>query len=48
MIKDDFSAGLWVFAQSQEKFGGYNRALTVREQIKAAASVPGLKGLEST
>ncbi len=46
MIKDDFSAGLWVFAQSQEKFGGYNRALSVREQIKAAASVPGLKGLE--
>jgi xylose isomerase len=46
MIKDDFSAGLWVFAQSEEKFGGYNRALSVREQIKAAASVPGLKGLE--
>lgn len=46
MIKDDFSAGLWVFAQSEEKFGGYNRAFSVREQIKAAASVPGLKGLE--
>ena len=46
MIKDDFSAGLWVFAQSEEKFGGYNRAMSVREQIKAAASVPGLKGLE--
>lgn len=46
MIKDDFSAGLWVFAQSEEKFGGYNRALSVRKQIKAAASVPGLKGLE--
>ncbi len=40
------SAGLWVFAQSDEKFGGYNRSATVEEQIKAAASVPGLKGLE--
>jgi len=46
MLKESFSAGLWVFAQSEEKFGGYNRALTVREQIQAAASVPGLKGLE--
>ena len=46
MIKPTISAGLWVFAQSEEKFGGYNRALTVREQIAAAASVPGLKGLE--
>ena len=40
------SAGLWIFAQSEEKFGGYNRTWTVQEQIKAAASVPGLKGLE--
>lgn len=46
MIKPSFSAGLWVFAQSEEKFGGYNRTLTAREQIAAAASVPGLKGLE--
>jgi xylose isomerase len=46
MLKESFSSGLWVFAQSEEKFGGYNRALTVREQIAAAASVPGLKGLE--
>ncbi len=46
MLMESFSAGLWVFAQSEEKFGGYNRALTVREQIQAAASVPGLKGLE--
>jgi xylose isomerase len=46
MVKPTFSAGLWVFAQSEEKFGGYNRALPVREQIAAAASVPGLKGLE--
>ena len=46
MPKESFSSGLWVFAQSEEKFGGYNRALTVREQLAAAASVPGLKGLE--
>ncbi len=46
MLKEQFSAGLWVFAQSEEKFGGYNRALSVREQIAAAASVPDLKGLE--
>jgi len=41
-----YSAGLWVFAQSVEKFGGYTHSLSVREQIEAAASVPGLKGLE--
>lgn len=46
MPRESFAAGLWVFAQSEEKFGGYNRAWTVREQIAAAASVPGLKGLE--
>jgi xylose isomerase len=46
MPKESFASGLWVFAQSEEKFGGYNRALSVREQIAAAASVPGLKGLE--
>jgi L-rhamnose isomerase len=46
MPYESFSAGLWVFAQSEEKFGGYNRSLSVREQIEAAASVPGLKGLE--
>lgn len=46
MAKDGFAAGLWVFAQSEAKFGGYNAAWTVREQIAAAASVPGLKGLE--
>jgi L-rhamnose isomerase len=41
-----FSSGLWVFSQSEEKYGGYVGGWTVREQIKAAASVPGLKGLE--
>jgi len=41
-----FSAGLWVFAQSEEKYGGYVGAWTVQEQIKAAASVPELKGVE--
>lgn len=41
-----FAAGLWVFAQSVEKFGGYTQSLSVREQIQAAASVPGLTGLE--
>ncbi len=46
MPRDSFAAGLWVFAQSEEKFGGYNSAWTVREQIAAAASVPGLKGVE--
>lgn len=46
MPRDSFAAGLWVFAQSEEKFGGYNNAWTVREQIAAAASVPGLKGVE--
>lgn len=39
------SAGLWVFASSVEKFS-YDVALSVREQIKTAARVPGLKGLE--
>jgi len=42
----NFSAGLWIFAQSVEKFGSYTRTLSVREQIQAAAQVPGLKGLE--
>lgn len=46
MPRESFAAGLWVFAQSEEKFGGYNAAWTVREQIAAAASVPGLKGVE--
>ena len=46
MVKPSFSAGLWVFAQSEEKFGGYNRALSAREQIAADASFPGLKGLD--
>jgi sugar phosphate isomerase/epimerase len=41
-----FSSGLWVFAQSEEKYGGYVGSWTVLDQIKAAASVPGLKGLE--
>ena len=41
-----FSAGLWVFAQSEEKYVGYVGSWTVEQQIKAAASVPGLKGLE--
>jgi xylose isomerase len=42
----EFSAGLWVFAQSEEKYGGYVGSWTVTEQIKAAASVTGLKGVE--
>jgi xylose isomerase len=42
----NFSAGLWIFAQSVEKYGSYTRSLSVREQIQAAAQVPGLKGLE--
>lgn len=46
MRKESFAAGLWVFAQSVEKHGGYDATRTVREQIRAAASVPGLKGLE--
>lgn len=46
MNNRSYSAGLWVFAQSVEKFGGYTHSLSVREQIEAAASVPGLKGLE--
>lgn len=45
-MNNNYSAGLWVFAQSAEKFGGYTGTHTVREQIKVAASVPGLKGLE--
>jgi hypothetical protein len=45
-LKESFSSGLWVFAQSEEKFGGYNRAFSVREQLEAVASVPGLKGIE--
>src|SRR5689334_3137600 len=46
MDKNAYSAGLWVFAQSVEKFGGYTGTHSTREQIKLAASVPGLKGLE--
>jgi xylose isomerase len=46
MQRESFAAGLWVFAQSEEKHGGYDGSLTVRDQIRAAASVPGLKGLE--
>lgn len=46
MNNKSYSAGLWVFAQSVEKFGAYTHSLSVREQIEAAASVPGLKGLE--
>jgi xylose isomerase len=45
-MNNNYSAGLWVFAQSAEKFGSYTGTHSVREQIKAAASVPGLKGLE--
>lgn len=45
-MNDRFSAGLWVFAQSPDKFTGYGEFLSVEEQIKAAARVPGLKGLE--
>lgn len=45
-MNSKYSAGLWVFAQSAEKFGGYTGTHPVQEQIKAAASVPGLKGLE--
>lgn len=46
MNGDRFAAGLWVFAQSVEKHGGYDSTVTVRDQIRMAASVPGLKGLE--
>lgn len=46
MPKPSFATGLWVFAQSEEKFGGYTRGLSVQEQIAAAASVPGIEGLE--
>ncbi len=46
MKRNNFAAGLWVFAQSVEKHGGYDSTVTVREQIRLAASVPGLKGVE--
>ena len=46
MNENRFAAGLWVFAQSVEKHGGYDSSLTVKEQIRLAASVPGLKGVE--
>jgi sugar phosphate isomerase/epimerase len=46
MIKESFAAGLWVFAQSVEKHGGYTGTNPVRDQIRLAGSVPGLKGLE--
>ena len=41
-----YAAGLWVFAQSAEKFGGYTATNPVLQQIQTAASVPGLRGLE--
>lgn len=46
MFGDRFAAGLWVFAHSVEKHGGYDSSVSVREQIRMAASVPGLNGLE--
>ena len=46
MMNNAFAAGLWVFAQSAEKFGGYTASAPVLAQIKQAATVPGLKGLE--
>lgn len=46
MDGERFAAGLWVFAQSVEKHGGYDSTVTVRDQIRLAATVPGLKGLE--
>jgi len=46
LMEHQFSAGLWVFAQSEEKYGGYVGSWTVTEQIKAAASVNNLKGVE--
>lgn len=39
------SAGLWVFASSVEKFS-YGVVQSVKEQIKVAAGVKGLQGLE--
>jgi hypothetical protein len=33
MIKDAFAAGLWVFANSVEKHGGYDRAVSMRKYI---------------
>ncbi len=44
-MSNPISAGLWVFASSAEKFS-YDAELSVREQIKAAAQVEGLEGLE--
>lgn len=44
-MANPISAGLWVFATSVEKFS-YDAALSVREQIKVAAGVKGLEGLE--
>lgn len=46
MRKDSFAAGPLVFAQSVKKHGGYDATRTIRDQIQAASSVPGLKGLE--
>ena len=49
MLKETFSAGsLWVFAQSEEKFGGYNRALSVREQLEAPCRCRGSKASNSS
>jgi xylose isomerase len=45
-MNQKYASGLWVFAQSIEKFGGYTQSLSVDEKIKAAGSVPGLKGVE--
>jgi xylose isomerase len=45
-MNQNYASGLWVFAQSIEKFGGYTQALSVEDQIQAAGSVPGLRGVE--
>ena len=43
-----FSSGLWVFAGCMDRFcpSGYSKSVGVKEQIKLAGKVQGLKGIE--
>jgi sugar phosphate isomerase/epimerase len=48
MASPKFAAGLWVFGQTNDRFcgGGYGPPVSLEEQVRRAAQVPNLKGIE--